>query len=423
MLLSTYHDLFCLICHKYDCLTHLNGKPLSSQFKHRVKWSDILTKPNPEACSNNCCMKLKNAGSFFENLEIIRKRMKSIEFDGMNYAIELQEFLSKTIEPGVKISRDGVDKENIPVLDVSDTITNSFVFSKTDLEHVMENWSESSISQFRNLKRIYKNNICELSYLLNKSCEETLYFNILNQITELLTTPKKTFSKSENSNTATETQTKLGKKKSKGKAANKKQLDQMKKSMNNKRQKNKDNQRIAYRPCDTCTSENHVCCETCPCFSVGNYCENSCTCAKNCPNRFGGCNCKGKCESNQCPCYMANRECDPDLCGCEMNFSKLPNDNKVKICKNNQIQRGLKVQIVMAPSCIAGWGGYSSEVIMPGTLVSEYCGEILTRHASEVRGRIYDKGGCSFVFNLNNEYDVDAMRKGNKVHTVSYLRG
>ena len=69
--------------------------------------------------------------------------------------------------------------------------------------------------------------------------------------------------------------------------------------------------------------------------------------------------------------------------------------------------------------CIAGWGGYSSEVIFPGTLVSEYCGEILTRHASEVRGRIYDKGGCSFVFNLNNEYDVDAMRKGNKVRYVN----
>jgi len=244
------------------------------------------------------------------------------------------------------------------------------------------------------------------------------YFNILNQITELPKIYGKNISKPENSNHNTQpSQTKLGKKKSKGKTQNKKQLDQMKKSMNNKRQKNKDNQRMAYRPCDACTSENHVCCDTCPCFEVGNYCENSCTCAKSCPNRFGGCNCKGKCESNQCPCYMANRECDPDLCGCEMNFSKLPNDNK--ICKNNQIQRGLKVQIVMAPSCIAGWGGYSSEVIMPGTLVSEYCGEILTRHASEVRGRIYDKGGCSFVFNLNNEYDVDAMRKGNKVRFVN----
>lgn len=38
-------------------------------------------------------------------------------------------------------------------------------------------------------------------------------------------------------------------------------------------------------------------------------------CAKLCGNRFRGCHCViTQCRKRNCPCFAANRECDPDVC-------------------------------------------------------------------------------------------------------------
>ncbi|KAG9142477.1 hypothetical protein Leryth_026228 [Lithospermum erythrorhizon] len=94
-----------------------------------------------------------------------------------------------------------------------------------------------------------------------------------------------------------------------------------------------------------------ACGKDCPCVISGTCCEKYCGCPKSCKNRFRGCHCaKSQCRSRQCPCFAADRECDPDICrNCWIVNMKL-------LLKQQQ-------RVLLGRSDVSGWGAFLKNTV------------------------------------------------------------
>ncbi|XP_069093824.1 histone-lysine N-methyltransferase EZH1 isoform X2 [Pleurodeles waltl] len=400
--LHSFHTLFCRRCFKYDCFLHpFHATPNVYRRRHRE------IKLETEPCGGHCFLWLEGAKEY---VMLNNPRSKcSGRRRKRNAGVTATS--SSTSTAVVTETKEGdSDRDTGNEWASSSSEANSRCQTPTKQRHSSMSseapdpeesqepieWSGAEESLFRVFHGTYFNNFCSIARLMGtKTCKQVFQFAVKDSL--ILKMPTK------------ELMTTAQKKKRKHRlwAAHCRKI-QMKKD-------NSANQVYNYQPC---YHPDHQCDSTCPCIMTQNFCEKFCQCNPDCQNRFPGCRCKTQCNTKQCPCYLAVRECDPDLCltcGASEHW-----ESKVVSCKNCSIQRGLKKHLLLAPSDVAGWGTFIKDSVQKNEFISEYCGELISQDEADRRGKVYDKYMSSFLFNLNNDFVVDATRKGNKIRFANH---
>ncbi|CAN6449553.1 unnamed protein product [Victoria cruziana] len=178
-----------------------------------------------------------------------------------------------------------------------------------------------------------------------------------------------------------------------------------------------------YTPCG-CQS---ACGKQCSCLRNGTCCEKYCGCPKSCKNRFRGCHCaKSQCRSRQCPCFAADRECDPDVCrncwvGCgDGTLGGPPQRGDNYECRNMKLLLKQQQKVLLGRSDVSGWGAFLKNSVNKHEYLGEYTGELISHREADKRGKIYDRENSSFLFNLNDQFVLDAYRKGDKLKFANH---
>ncbi|CAH0694362.1 unnamed protein product [Spodoptera exigua] len=405
--MHSFHTLFCRRCFKYDCFLHRLQACHPGPNLTKRKGPDL--KPFSEPCGSSCYMLLEGMRE-----KLAREKAAGEEDKGKTHAMDSPNDASsedsndsnrfqKGSNSNSSNSNWGNGQLKAPGDGSAEPAYNALGLTVGDID---SEWTGSDQSLFRALHKVFPSNYCAIAQvMLSKTCQQvyTYWINTGQEecrVEAELTPPRKK------------------KKKHRLWSVHCRKI-QLKKDSASHHVYN-------YTPCD---HPNQPCDNMCPCLQSQNFCEKFCQCSSDCQNRFPGCRCKAQCNTKQCPCYLGVRECDPDVCvacGADAPHAAPDRPHAARaraaqvFCKNVSVQRGLHKHLLLAPSDVAGWGIFLKDAAHKNEFISEYCGEIISQDEADRRGKVYDKYMCSFLFNLNNDFVVDATRKGNKIRFANH---
>ncbi|PHT66176.1 hypothetical protein T459_30601 [Capsicum annuum] len=80
----------------------------------------------------------------------------------------------------------------------------------------------------------------------------------------------------------------------------------------------------------------------------------------------------------------------------------------------------MQQRVLLGRSDVSGWGAFLKNTVGKHEYLGEYTGELISHWEADKRGKIYDRENSSFLFNLNDQFVLDAHRKGDKLKFANH---